>query len=216
MACCSAGYTMKHAETRKGVDEAGRGPLLGPMVIATVHIPSEDTWLNSSPVTDSKDLTTAEREDLVEEIINRYNYRAVIISPHEIDEAVTKPGDSLTELEIRYIKQLIGRETADQIIIDAPTKKNPFNADNIVYEHEADAKYKCVGAASILAKTIRDHAVQRISREIGEEIGSGYPSDPATQAYIERADLDKHFIRTSWKPIQKIKTQREQTSLPTT
>ena len=207
---------MNGSTSRIGVDEAGRGPLLGPMVIATVHVPSEDRWLKSSPVTDSKDLTAEERVDLVKEIIDRYNYRAVIISPKEIDEAVTKPGDSLTDLEIRYIEQLIRVETPDRIIIDAPTKQNPFTADNIVYEHEADANYKCVGAASILAKTIRDQAIQRISKETGADIGSGYPSDPTTKAYVQEADLDQHFIRSSWEPIRRRKTEREQESLPTT
>jgi ribonuclease HII len=207
---------MNKDKAKIGVDEAGRGPLLGPLVIATVRIPSQDAWLKNSDVADSKDLTEQKRQHLADQITRRYNHRAVILSASSIDSAVNQHGDSLTKRQIREIKTLLKGQTADTIIIDAPTKNNPFDDKTIRYEHKADRNYKCVGAASILAKTIRDQAIQRISKETGADIGSGYPSDPTTKAYVREADLDQHFIRSSWEPIQRRKTEREQESLPTT
>lgn len=206
---------MKNTTTRWGVDEAGRGPLLGPLVVATVRVPSDEEWIESSEVKDSKHLTSEQRERLADQISARYNYRAIVISPPEIDHAVNVPTDSLTQLEIRYIKKLLDGNTDEHIIIDAPTRHNPFDKDNIVYEHKADETYKCVGAASIIAKTIRDKSIQRLQEEVGAEIGSGYPSDPTTKEYIETANINQYFIRKSWQPIKDIRANREQQRLTT-
>lgn len=198
-----------------GVDEAGRGPLLGPLVIAAVSIPKTDDWLPESEVQDSKDLKPAKRDALAGEISERYRFRAIILSSHQIDMAVEGSTGSLTILEIREIRSLLDGLTADHIVIDAPTRHNPFDKDNIVYEHKADETYKCVGAASIIAKTIRDKSIQRLQEEVGAKIGSGYPSDPTTKEYIETANINQYFIRKSWQPVKDIRANREQQRLTT-
>ena len=200
-------------QDRVGVDEAGRGPVIGPMVIATIHIPADDDWLHTSGVADSKTLSSRKRERLADELCDRYADRALILSANQIDEVVKQPGDSLTKFEIRQMKQLLKDQSANHVVIDAPTKQNPFQQDNVIYEHKADETYGCVGAASIIAKVVRDNAVQRIKHWCRAEVGSGYPSDPATQAYLDSADFNKPWIRSQWQTIQDRKHENAQQTL---
>lgn len=139
-----------------GIDEAGRGPLAGPVVVASVIMP-EDSMIEG--VNDSKKISEKKREKLYEEIIQKaVSYGVAIISPEEIDTInilnATKKGVtmSLQELTIK----------PDLILVDALTK---INTMGIPYESivKGDAKCYSIAAASIIAKVTRD----RLMREWG-------------------------------------------------
>lgn len=190
-----------------GIDEAGRGPVIGPMVIAGVILENP-----LKGVRDSKELTREERESLFKEICDacvEYNY--IVIQPWEIDEK--RRIISLNELEALKIAELIElfENHPKEIIIDAPDVvpeqfafrikkylKEPFN---IKTEHKADKKYPVVSAASILAKVIRDREIEKLEKKYGK-IGTGYPHDEDTlrfiEAWIEENGELPVFARKSW------------------
>ncbi|WP_088854393.1 ribonuclease HII [Thermococcus pacificus] len=220
-----------------GIDEAGRGPVIGPMVIAAVVVDEENVpKLAELGVRDSKRLTPKRRERLFDEIIKLLDDYAVIeLWPNEID---SREG-TLNEFEVEnFVKALNSLKVRpDVIYIDAAdVKEERFGEDigkglnfraEIVAEHKADDKFVPVSAASILAKVTRDRAIERLKEEYGE-IGSGYPSDPRTRAFLEEY-YRKHgdfppIVRRSWKTLRKIEEKlkdevrpkekkREQTSL---
>jgi ribonuclease HII len=121
---------------------------------------------------------------------------------------------------------VINRLRPDRAIVDA-CDVNPLRYGEMVAaalqkpceilsEHRADQNHLCVAAASIVAKVLRDRAVRGLAEEFGD-IGSGYPSDPATCAFLE-AYIDAHgsppaCARTSWKTVTALMDNRSQASL---
>ncbi|HEY3420402.1 MAG TPA: ribonuclease HII [Methanomassiliicoccales archaeon] len=192
-----------------GVDEAGRGPVLGPMVVAAVAI-EDDAPLRRMEVRDSKKLTPTRREELAVKINESCQVEFQIISHEEID--ARGPKTSLNELEAMVFATLIDRLKADVVYVDAcDVNEDHFRQmvggrltyrPRMVCEHKADDHYPVVAAASIIAKTNRDRIVSEIRSEIGQEIGSGYASDPTTIAFLqkwikEKGDLPP-YTRRSW------------------
>ncbi|MFZ8855142.1 MAG: ribonuclease HII, partial [Thermofilaceae archaeon] len=176
-----------------GVDEAGRGPLLGPMVIAIASISREkEELLVRMGVRDSKALTPSRRRALralLERVLDYYAVR--VVEPAEVDEAVSK--GQLNLLEARIIAELV-RQAASEVELEVVYVDSPDPVPErferlltsligegvrVVAENGADAKYVVVGAASIIAKTERDRIVEELKRKYGD-FGSGYPSDPKT------------------------------------
>lgn len=200
---------------RLGIDEAGRGPVIGPLVIAAVSIPDGyTTTLTSRGIKDSKAIPAPRRSDLFEYIVEHYGYRAVFISPTQIDRALQNPSSSLNTEEFDTMQDLITVFDADTTVIDAPTKTSPWHEDNsIVYEHGADETYPVVGAASIIAKVLRDRCIDHLSDRLGVETGSGYPSDPETQAFLNTADLSAPYIRSEWATVKRRRRDQEQQTL---
>lgn len=198
-----------------GIDEAGRGPAIGPLVIAAVSASTEGIErLEDQGVKDSKDLSSTQRETLFEYITTSFDYTAVYLSAQQISQAMRAPGASLTTLEIDVIEDIIDSHQAEEHIIDAPTKQDPWaDEDTIRYEHKADQQYTIVGAASIVAKHLRDQTISRLTQEIGTEMGSGYPSDPTTKAYLAQANLSQPHIRDEWKTVRDHREQRRQQTL---
>ena len=198
-----------------GVDEAGRGPLLGPMVIAIASISREkEELLVRMGVRDSKALTPSRRRALralLERVLDYYAVR--VVEPAEVDEAVSK--GQLNLLEARIIAELV-RQAASEVELEVVYVDSPDPVPErferlltsligegvrVVAENGADAKYVVVGAASIIAKTERDRIVEELKRKYGD-FGSGYPSDPKTREFAERW-LREHgepppFARKSW------------------
>ena len=192
-----------------GVDEAGRGPVLGPMVVAAVAI-EDDAPLRQMQVRDSKKLTPARREELAAKIVEICQVEYRVISHEEID--ARGPKTSLNELEAVAFASLIDRLRSDTVYVDAcDVNEEHFKQmvggrlsyrPRIICEHKADDSYPIVSAASIIAKTNRDRIVSEIKAEIGQEIGSGYASDPTTIAFLqkwikEKGDLPP-YTRRSW------------------
>jgi len=208
-----------------GIDEAGRGPVIGPMVMAICSI-DEDKLpkLSLMGVDDSKQLTERKREELYDELIKICEYKIIIISPKEIDEAVLTKGNNLNKLEAVKQAFLINLILADKYIIDCPSnnieayQKYTMNyIENIkakfLFEHHADATHKIVGAASILAKVTRDREIAKLRDKIKIDFGSGYPSDPKTIAFIRKYWNKYDFFRKSWETYTKIAESKAQKKL---
>ncbi|MEM2110881.1 MAG: ribonuclease HII [Candidatus Bathyarchaeia archaeon] len=205
-----------------GVDDAGRGPVLGPLVIAGVLVEEEAlSNLVNLGVKDSKLLSPKRREQLAQEIFKiAKKYHIVKLSPAEIDIAVetgTKL-NRLNRLEAKAMAEVIRNLKPDIVYVDASdilaerfkqhiAEKVPFNVQ-IISEHKADRKYPIVSAASIIAKVERDRAVAELRKTYGD-LGSGYITDPKTLRFLEEW-IKKHgsypeFVRKSWKPAKKLK-----------
>ena len=185
-----------------GVDEAGRGPVIGPMVmtIAACEIKAE-MKLATLGVKDSKLLNHQKRKEL-QAIIKRYcEYKTIIVEPEEIDEAILSPSSNLNILEaqvtgklINAIVEKLGEKNVEKIILDCPTsnpksyiiemKKHVKTSVKLVAEHKADFKYPVVAAASIIAKVKRDELIEKIKKDYNVNIGSGYPGDATTAEFV--------------------------------
>ncbi len=176
-----------------GVDEAGRGPVLGPLVVAGVMVES-DVPLRQLNVRDSKKLSPERRELLAPEIQKVARCEVTVVPAKDID--VMRAEMSLNDFESKLfaaIVQTLHPETAyvDAVDVDeiefkrSIQKELPFEVE-IVSQHEADDLFPVVSAASIVAKVRRDAEMRAIEQQIGQPLGSGYPSDPVTIAFLEK------------------------------
>ncbi len=202
-----------------GIDEAGRGPVIGPMVVAGVVVEDEEKLLKLG-IKDSKRLPPSTRKKLAVEIKKvARDYRVEIIPPSVIDEL--RKRKTLNEIEKDYFLKVMEKLRADVYYIDAVdvneeriatelSSKLPFRA-KVIAKHHADAIFPVVGAASIIAKTERDEQIEKIAKELepilGMPIGSGYPADPITRRFLE--EWIKRFkslppcIRKTWKTLKR-------------
>ena len=199
-----------------GLDEAGRGCMLGPLVVAGVSVTSAGARrFREIGVRDSKQLSPSRREALYPEILriaNRVHW--VGISPYEIDDVVVngKRLRKLNYLEAIYFAKVVDALGAPKVTVDASDVIPQRFRDDIVANlmkqcdvtalHKADRNFPVVSAASIVAKVERDRAVARLREEHGD-FGSGYPSDPITKAFfidwIGRGEPLPGYVRKSWK-----------------
>lgn len=200
-----------------GVDEAGRGSVLGPLVIAGVIIPEKmNKVLERMGVKDSKKLVPHRRTILSRKLKKMFDYEIVVISALEIDQ-MRADGINLNDIEKNAMRDLIIKLAPEKAIVDAvDVKAERFQNDlcqstgvNVVAEHKADDKYIQVSAASIIAKAERDAQIEDINKEyikIGG-IGSGYPSDPTTKEFLTNFTYDEmpDFVRRSWATVSKMK-----------
>ena len=195
-----------------GVDDAGRGSVLGPLVIAGIVIKrTKINQLKKQGIRDSKKLTPLARERLYKKIINIVDdYYVTRISPKIIDKSVFN--HSLNHLEARYMAKVISKLSPSIAFVDScdvnprrfgkEISKLTFRSKIKSYHH-ADSKFVVVSAASILAKVSRDRAITKLKKKYN--IGSGYPSDPKTKAFVKKSikrNESLTFIRKSWKPVQ--------------
>lgn len=208
-----------------GIDESGRGPVIGPMVICGYLIDeSELTKLKKLGVKDSKLLTPEKRCELekkLKEIAD--DYIIITISANEIDEI--RDRTNLNKMEIEKMQKIINLLNPDKVIIDSPERnterfsekiKNGLINKNIkiVAENFADRKYLPVSAASILAKVTRDRLIEDIKRKYNVEFGNGYPSNELTQKFLKewfkKYKSFPEFVRKSWITVENIKKDGEQ------
>lgn len=198
-----------------GVDDAGRGSMVGPLVIAGVSLDKKNLRkLSSLGVKDSKKLTPKSREELYKKIIALVdNYHVTKISPKIIDSSVKK--HALNQLEAKYMAKVISKLDPDTSFVDScdvnPTRFgkeiSKLACDKKVKSyHHADSRFIVVSAASIIAKVSRDKAIARLRKT--NDLGSGYPSDRKTiefvKKYYQTHKIMPNFVRKSWKPTQKI------------
>jgi ribonuclease HII len=196
-----------------GVDDAGRGSVLGPLVIAGVSVErSKIKHLSEIGVRDSKQLSPVNRTKLYKKIIKIVdNYYAVKIPPKLIDQSVNK--NHLNHLEAQYMAKVISKLNPDSSYVDScdvnPSRfgreiSNLARAGKIYSRHHADSRFVIVSAASIVAKVTRDRAIELLRKDYN--LGSGYPSDPKTMNFIKEWIVDKkatpRFVRSSWKPVK--------------
>lgn len=213
-----------------GVDEAGRGPVLGPMVYGISYAPlSQKQLLVDLGCADSKSLTEKRRDEIFDDICKHKDsigWAIDVISPNVIASSMYRRTKvSLNETSMLSATSLIqgaieaGVNVAE-IYVDTVGKpesyqarlKGVFPGVKIVVAKKADATYPIVSAASICAKVSRDHAIRawrfREGESIETEYGSGYPTDPMTKSWLS-ANVDRVFgfpqlVRFSWSTAEQI------------
>jgi ribonuclease HII len=203
-----------------GIDEAGRGPVIGPLIVAGVVIPEEKIpVLERMGIKDSKKLTPTRRKVLSRKLKNMFEYETVEITAQDIDNLRAKDVN-LNEIEKIAMLKIIDKLDADCIIVDSidvnpkrlEKQLNSFVSDiKIISEHKADDTYIQVAAASIIAKYERDSIIEQLKKEYRKigEIGSGYPSDPKTKKFLENFSYDEmpEIVRKSWQTVQNFKNK---------
>lgn len=208
-----------------GIDEAGKGPVLGDLVIVGAAFKkSKKSLLKELGVKDSKLLTAKRREELFEKIKELADkYEIITVSPQEIDQRYNI-GTNMNKLEAAKFAELINKIKPDIAVIDCPSANTKGFADymsqflthkcRLVCENYADKNHIEVSAASVIAKVTRDAGIKEIEKGIGMPIGAGYPSDPVTIKFIEKILKNKEFVnkyvRKTWFTFQNIKGNKEQ------
>jgi ribonuclease HII len=201
-----------------GIDEAGKGPVLGPMCVAGVLMEdAANGALLKLGVKDSKQLAPKKREVLAGEIKKIANkYFVLEVSALQIDEL--RKLMTMNEIMVVCYAKVLEELRPDHAFVDAADviarrfgeniKKKYTRDITITSEHEADVKYPIVSAASILAKVRRDMLVKELGEKIGEDLGSGYPSDPKTihflENWVKEHGLLPDFARSSWETSRRI------------
>jgi ribonuclease HII len=204
-----------------GVDEAGRGPVIGPMVVCGVVFQKEELEeLLELGVKDSKALTPLKRENLSKDILNlSKGHEYFIIEPRTIDIVVSrnKVYRKLNYLTSIAMARIIGKLRPDTVYVDACDIRPQRCASDIkrvlsyeprlVCEHKADSNYGVVSAASILAKVKRDQIVKELNDQYGF-FNSGYASDRETIKFLKRyLTLQREvptFVRGSWNTVKRM------------
>ncbi|MBI2446186.1 ribonuclease HII [Candidatus Micrarchaeota archaeon] len=186
-----------------GIDEAGRGPVLGDMVVCAYACQEEsEAELRALGVKDSKMLTAQKREELYEPILALGKASLVQRTAAELNTAMTNA--SLNDIEaqqmaeaLKNLEKKAGRKNAiERAFVDTPDptlstferrlKRFYKGSTRLVLSHKADQKYAVVSAASVIAKVTRDAMIQRLKDDVGEDFGSGYSHDARTVAFLQK------------------------------
>ncbi len=199
-----------------GVDEAGRGCIIGPMVICAAAInPLDEYKMKELGVKDSKKLSPHQRERLYPKVAHMCKYACAKVSAQELNVLMDKY--TLNEIEAMKIAGLIDSLALGgaTVYVDSPdnvpakfakrVEKYMKTRHRLVSANKADDLYLIVGAASIIAKVTRDREIERIKKETGIDFNSGYTSDTVTQMYIKK----RHeypallpYLRTKWSTLR--------------
>ena len=210
-----------------GIDEAGRGPCIGPMVICAIAFQTDlsDDYTQRG-IQDSKQLTANQRHTFskyLESTASQILYYDITAAEIDHDRA---QGITLNELEYRGFETLIRQLDAEIVYIDSPDvipsrlkarlAKSCLSTTQLIVEHKADENYLACGAASILAKVRRDNYILELQKQYGN-IGSGYPSDPYTRKFLHDW-ISKHaafpeFVRSTWETCRLILNEKNSTTL---
>jgi ribonuclease HII len=198
-----------------GIDEAGRGCVIGPLVVAGVLVSEEHLEvLRRLGVRDSKKLSRARREALCAQIAQAaQRIFCVEIAPSELAE-------NLTNVELQAMAQIIRRSSANRVVLDLPVgpkaqrnfaqalrRQADLRDFELIAENGADARYPVVSAASIIAKVHRDRAIEKLREQYGD-FGWGYPAEPKTRAFLEeyfaRTGRFPECVRAKWRTLKEI------------
>ncbi|MFQ3318077.1 MAG: ribonuclease HII [Natronomonas sp.] len=204
-----------------GVDEAGKGPVLGSMFAAAVRAPREAL---PDGIDDSKELSERRREVIADQLRDddRISVGVAEISPERIDAG--NMNDLTVVAHAEVLAEIV--EPGDEGLCDAGDVDAERFADRVAdhlddsiavsARHGADADDELVGAASIIAKSARERHVDALRETFGN-VGSGYPSDPTTRAflreYVAANDDLPACARTSWSTCADVLAAAEQSAL---
>ncbi|MBD51266.1 MAG: ribonuclease HII [Euryarchaeota archaeon] len=209
-----------------GVDEAGRGPVIGPLVVSAVRIPNIDVKiLEEMGVKDSKKINKIKRKKIFESIMENCKNRnwkisKIICSASEIDKYIGE--SSLNQLEVKLFSSAIEEIGLSKKIIHVNVDacdvdeirfgKNiekelgdRWKKTEIISKHKMDEIDLVTAAASIIAKVTRDSEIQKLNDRTDFEIGSGYPSDLITRRAVKKMIVNKFphsELRWSWKTVK--------------
>ncbi|MFB6300609.1 MAG: ribonuclease HII [Halobacteriales archaeon] len=207
-----------------GVDEAGKGPVLGSMFVAAVRV--TDRSALPTRVADSKRLSPTRREELAAQLqaADAVTIGIAEITPDRIDD----PQTDMNTLTVAGHAEALNVVAAngDRATVDAGDVNAKRFATRVTdrvtptvdltAEHGADDRHPIVGAASVVAKVERDTHIEALATEYGA-IGSGYPSDPTTRTFLEDYVAENGTLpacaRTSWQTAEDILDAAEQSAL---
>lgn len=221
-----------------GMDEAGRGPVLGPLVIGICAVPLDaEPLLISMGVKDSKDLSPKKRQRIEAWFWEQCDKEGwfgttVAIQPERIDQALQQQGLNWLEVEgFQEALQQVPHQHNLTIVADACDVNAerftqritagidgwPYPQSTMISEHKADQRHPVVGMASILAKEERDRRIEAMSARVGFNVGSGYPSDPATKkalpALVEQRGIDPE-VRWGWATVERFWAEHREGDVP--
>lgn len=204
-----------------GIDEAGRGCVIGPMVVACVAASATDRrWFWSQNVRDSKIVPSKQRDELAKKIKDRCWFQIKVVHPPTIDIAVRDRSRTLNGLELELMAELLRDfqdehpDTEARALIDAPSinaqgfAEKLFvasqwpNMETLRAKHHADTDDRTVAAASLIAKAERERLLALIKKELGVDFGCGYPHDEITRRFISTCPTNSPHIRWSWSTAQ--------------
>ena len=211
-----------------GIDEAGRGPVIGSMFVAGVMVEEELDELNDIDVKDSKKLSDNKRERLYDELDDVGKVFVEEVSASEIDDL--REVMSLNDVELKAFTDIIKQAKPDKVIMDLPENDgdkfiekvkdmlpDSLQGIDFVAEHEADDKFPVVSAASIIAKTRRENHIAKLVEKYGVDFGSGYPHDKPTREFLKGFYKEEGVFpketRMSWNSVQKLKNEVAQQSM---
>lgn len=216
-----------------GVDEAGRGPVLGPLVYCLFLCPlhNQSILKDDFKAADSKVITPEQRQTFFKNCLNDpdMSWMTRVLSPLDISDAMLRPQKyNLNELSFDTVYDLLSEAKRlgfkiKNLYVDTlgppATYKDRLEArfewlrGRVTVAPKADSLYPPVSAASIIAKVTRDYCLDQWVFEEGREpksrvFGCGYPSDPLTVAWLgENVDSVYGFpdiVRFSWSSCQRI------------
>ena len=200
-----------------GVDEAGKGPVLGPLVVAAVAVDNAKD-IQDLGIKDSKQLTPEKRKELSNLIKNKFSFAIEIIEAERVDEY--RRQNKLNDLNREAFEKLISKLDPNVAYVDAAdVNEHRFGKQikekltnekdtDVISMHKADAKIDVVAAASIIAKETRENEIRKLKEKIGD-FGSGYPSDERTIKFLKSFYADNGKwptgTRKSWKTVKRIR-----------
>lgn len=215
------------AAFRIGVDEAGKGPVLGPMVAAAVRAAPEDL---PDGLADSKQLTPSRRESLAAALraTEPVDIGIGVVTVDEIDAPETDMNSLTVTAQVRAIGAVPA--AGERVIVDAgdvsearfARRVTAGVADDgpdieVTAEHGADDSYRLVAAASVIAKVDRDSRLELIGSDYETAVGSGYPSDSTTRTflaeYVDQYGELPACARQSWSTCEDVLAAAEQAAL---
>lgn len=201
-----------------GIDEAGRGCVIGPLVVACVAADDADRrWLWAQNIRDSKLVPPIQRERLAQRIKERCWFSVKIIEAPVIDEAVTDRSRTLNGLELETMAELLREfqqnhhEREATALVDAPSinaqgyleklyvASGWDDMERLKAKHEADRRDRTVAAASIIAKSERERMIVKLKKELGTDFGCGYAHDEVTRAFLKACPPNATYVRWTWK-----------------
>jgi len=200
-----------------GIDEAGRGSVIGPLVVCSAFCSRDDERkLRRLCKKDSKQLTPRKREETYAQLKPFCSFRWVEISAADLNRLMKEM--NLNDIEAKAMADLARQIKEGDLMIDMPDRYSwtfrkrmeRFGVKRFEAEHKADETYPIVAAASICAKIMRDAKIERIKQETGD-FGSGYPSDQKTIAALKDGAMRKKltpFIRERWKTLENLKQRK--------
>ena len=216
-----------------GIDDAGRGPVIGPMALAGCLVNEElEQEFKNLGIKDSKQILPRKREELAETIKEKaITFEITLTFPAEITDK-NKLGINLNTLEAQKSAEIINKINKRQgkiiVYIDCPSpnikawtktlEQYVENKENLEIhcEHKADINHISCSAASVLAKTTRDAEIEKIKKKIGADFGSGYPSDPVTCKFLKENSgkfKEEGIFRETWSTWKKVCSDSKQKKL---
>jgi ribonuclease HII len=210
-----------------GVDEAGRGPVIGPLVVAGIVIDEPHSEaLAEWGVRDSKQLTPRQREKMDVKIRQLALQAELLEVSADTIDTQRRNKHNMNELETQWMSEILRRLRWDVAYVDAVD----VDADRfgraiqshfapprlVISEHKADSSYPVVAAASIVAKVRRDQRITELHRVYGD-FGSGYPSDPKTihflREWMAHHETFPDIVRKTWETASDILSKKRQRPL---